>query len=407
MERPPLSLYVHLPWCESKCPYCDFNSHVWASVPQHDYVRALLADLDVEIAHAGEAQAVGSVFLGGGTPSLFSPGAIVALLDGVRARLALAPACEVTLEANPGTVLAAHLAGYRAAGVTRVSLGVQSFDDGALARIGRVHDARTARAALDAVADAGFASFNVDIMYGLPGQNVAQALADVEQALASGADHVSHYELTIEPNTRFWSAPPVLPDDEAKWRMHELAAARLAAAGLARYEVSAWARAGARCRHNVNYWRFGDYLGIGAGAHGKLSRPATGRIERSRKHRRPERYLAGAGRAELVTRREDVAPELVALEFMLNAARLVEGFETSLFTARTGLAPAAIAPALERAAARGLIERDPGRVVPTALGMRFLDDLVALFAAAPERSASPGEGAKRAAGHREAFSPVL
>jgi len=374
---PPLTLYVHLPWCARKCPYCDFNSHAALDFPEHRYIDALMADLDFEATRIA-GRAIESVFVGGGTPSLFSPSAIDALLVGVRARVNLAVDSEVTLEANPGSAEARRFAGYREAGVNRLSIGVQSFDDAALQRIGRVHDARSAHAAIGMARAAGFDRLNVDLMYGLPGQSPQAALGDVEQALAHAVEHLSHYELTLEPNTLFHRFPPQLPDEEDCVRMHERGGALIEARGLRRYEISAYARPGAECRHNLNYWRFGDYVGIGAGAHGKLT-DADGAITRSIKHRHPRRYLDSRGADAHAARRYSVPVEERPLEFMLNAARLVQGFPLALFEARTGLAASTIEGALRRAQARGLVRVDAGTVRPTAQGTRFLNDFLLLF----------------------------
>ena len=385
MQLPPLSLYVHLPWCVRKCPYCDFNSHAAPdTLPEEAYVAALLADLDVDLEHAMGRPLLG-VFIGGGTPSLFAPESIDRLLRGIATRLTLADDCEVTLEANPGAADSARFAGYRAAGVNRLSIGVQSFDDARLAAIGRIHDGDAARRALDAAHAAGFRRINADLMFALPGQDGSAAMRDVEQALAAGATHVSHYHLTIEPNTRFASFPPTLPDEDRAAVMQDDCVRLLEAAGLLRYEVSAWSVPGEECRHNLNYWRFGDYLGIGAGAHGKLSEPAGGRIVRTLRVRHPRQYLA---RSAPVERREVRGAEL-AFEYMLNALRLAEGVETRCFESRTGLALDTLRPLLEQARERGLLLADAGRLVATPLGQRFLDDLVALFLP-PPGGAIPG-----------------
>ena len=375
---PPLGLYVHLPWCTRKCPYCDFNSHASSDIPEVAYVNAVLVDLDHEIPRIA-GRAIESVFIGGGTPSLFSVAAIGSLLDGIRARVGLAADCEITLEANPGSAEADRFAGYRGAGVNRLSIGVQSFDDAALQRIGRIHDARAAHRALDMAQAAGIERINVDLMYGLPGQSWQTAVADVEQALAHGVSHLSHYELNIEPNTLFHRFPPERPDEDAIWEMHTRSVALVEGAGLRRYEISAYARPGAECRHNLNYWRFGDYLGIGAGAHGKLTDGARGVVERSSKHRHPRRYLASRKPGEHEAERRRVAAAELPLEFMLNAARLLEGFSEDLFEARTGLAPATIAAPLGQAEARGLVDWRDGAIRPTARGTRFLNDFLLLF----------------------------
>jgi putative oxygen-independent coproporphyrinogen III oxidase len=377
-QRPPLALYVHLPWCVRKCPYCDFNSRpLTGGLPERAYVDALLADLAGET-RVPEGRPLVSIFLGGGTPSLFSPEAVARLLAGVRERLVLAPACEITLEANPGAADAARFRDYRGAGVNRLSIGVQSFDDGCLRRIGRIHDAREAERAVAAAADAGFANVNVDLMYGLPGQTGAGALADLRRALALDATHISHYQLTLEPGTAFHRHPPRLPGEDVAWRMQTQCQALLRETGFEHYEVSAYARRGRRCRHNLNYWRFGDYLGIGAGAHGKRT-DAAGRIWRTEKHRDPRRYLGATGAGDFVAARRAVAAEEAAFEFMLNALRLVEGFEPAGFERRTGLGLDSVAELLTQARGRGLIERNHRRIRATPLGRRFLDDLVALF----------------------------
>lgn len=402
---PPLGLYVHLPWCTRKCPYCDFNSHAADEVPETAYVAALLADLDEECARM-DGRMVDTIFIGGGTPSLFSESAVATLLDGIRARVVLALDCEITLEANPGSADADRFAGYRTAGVNRLSIGVQSFDDAALKRIGRIHDADAAHRAVEKAQAAGMERINIDLMYGLPEQTLQAALADVRQALAHGVSHVSHYELTIEPNTLFHRFPPPRPDDEVLWRMHAQGAAQMQAGGLERYEISAYARPGAQCRHNLNYWCFGDYLGIGAGAHGKLTRGPGVVVERSVKHRHPRRYLASAGGGDRDARRGPVPAGDLALEFMLNAARLLGGFSEALFESRTGLPLAAIGGALAQAEARGLLRRRDAAIVPTSRGIRFLNDLLMLFQAAP-----CGQGrvnaANRAPVDGEGGSPML
>ena len=383
---PPLALYVHFPWCVSKCPYCDFNSHaVRDALPEARYVAALLADLDAEIAAdaalAARSREIVGVFLGGGTPSLFAPEAIAAVLEGARRRLPFAADVEVTMEANPGTIERGRFAGYAAAGVDRISLGAQSFDAAALGRLGRIHTPDDTRRAVAELHAAGLANFNLDLMYALPGQSVAQALADVEQALALQPAHLSHYHLTLEAGTPFAARPPAgLPQDEDVEVMLEESQVRLVAAGFARYEVSAWARAGRRCCHNLNYWRFGDYLGIGAGAHGKLSTfdAASGAllIRRSLRLREPRRYL---GQHPAAVTRAEVTPAQRPFEFMLNALRLLDGVETELYENHTGLALEALAPILEGLVARGLLDPAPGRLAPTAAGLRFLNDLLVEF----------------------------
>jgi putative oxygen-independent coproporphyrinogen III oxidase len=376
---PPLSLYVHLPWCVRKCPYCDFNSHeIKGTVPERAYVGALIADLEQELP-AIWGRPVETVFIGGGTPSLFSPEAIDRLLSGLRALLVLPATAEITLEANPGAVEAGRFAEFRAAGVNRLSIGVQSFDDSMLAGLGRIHDARQAVTAAETAHTAGFAELNLDLMYGLPGQTAGQALADLEQALALSTTHLSHYQLTIEPNTRFAHAPPTLPDDDAIWKMQQACQARLAAGGFEHYEVSAYARPGHRCRHNLNYWRFGDYLGIGAGAHAKISSAQTQCIVRSAKLRHPRVYLAEASGPKRIADERVLKRQEAGFEFMLNALRLTDGFEVPLFARHTGLPLSIVESALQKAETKGLIERDMHLVRPTALGRRFLNDLTALF----------------------------
>jgi oxygen-independent coproporphyrinogen-3 oxidase len=379
MLAPPLSLYVHLPWCVRKCPYCDFNSHrAPARLPERAYVDALLEDL-ARLANEVTGRSVCSVFFGGGTPSLFEPASIARVLEGVGRAPGLEPGAEVTLEANPGAADAGRFAGYRAAGVNRLSVGVQSFDDGCLSRIGRIHDARAAHLAIDAARAAGFERLNLDLMYALPGQELAGALADVRAALAHEPGHVSHYQLTLEPGTPFDRSPPPLPDDAAADDMQVAAADALGEAGYVRYEISAWARPGHASVHNLNYWRFGDYLGIGAGAHGKLTDARRGAVRRTVRERHPSRYVEGLAACTDGPRLDPVAPAHLPFEFALNAARLVDGFETALFEARTGLPRETIDAPLRHAEALGLVERSPVRVRPTALGLRFHNDLVLQF----------------------------
>jgi oxygen-independent coproporphyrinogen-3 oxidase len=373
---PPLSLYVHLPWCERKCPYCDFNSYARpAELPEEAYVAALLADLDVALPGA-QGRALQTMFIGGGTPSLFSPRAIARLLDGVRARLALAADAEITLEANPGTVEGARFRGYRDAGVNRLSLGVQSFQPRHLRVLGRIHDERAARDAID-LALASFARVNLDLMYVLPGQAPEEARADCEIAVGSGATHLSFYHLTIEPNTAFFRAPPTLPDEDLAVGIEDAAHGCLAAAGFARYEISAWCRTGEECRHNRNYWRFGDYLGIGAGAHAKIT-SATG-IVREARTRAPADYLRRAVAGDAVAERRVVGATDAVFEFMMNALRLTDGFPEKLFGERTGQPLSAAEPGLGTAIERGLLTRARGEIRPTALGLRFLNDLMGMF----------------------------
>ena len=380
-ESPPLALYVHLPWCLAKCPYCDFNSHALprpdqGGLPESRYIEALIADLEASLPQVW-GRPVHSVFIGGGTPSLFSADAIGRLLAAIRARLPLLPGCEITLEANPGSFERDRFRDFRKAGVTRLSVGVQSFDDAMLAKLGRVHDGAQARAALTEAA-AAFDTFNLDLMYALPDQSLAQLHADLDIALSFEPPHLSIYHLTIEPNTRFATAPPAhLPDDDLASDMLDAITDRTASVGLQRYEVSAFARSGHRCRHNLNYWQFGDYLGIGAGAHGKLSYPH--RVVRQVRWREPNTYLERSMAGQAMSNDDEVPRSQLPFEFMLNALRLREGFALADFTARTGLAITAIAKPLAEAEARGLLERDFSRVWPSARGFDFLSDLQALF----------------------------
>jgi oxygen-independent coproporphyrinogen-3 oxidase len=373
---PPLALYVHLPWCVRKCPYCDFNSHeLRGEVPESDYVGALIADLDSALPSVS-GRRVHSVFIGGGTPSLFSAAAIEGLLSAIRARLPLAADAEITLEANPGTVEAGKFRNFAAAGVNRLSVGIQSFDPRRLAALGRIHDDREARRAVE-VAAAHFANFNLDLMYALPGQTIEAAEADLGEAIATGAPHLSFYHLTIEPNTVFHRHPPPLPDEDTAAAIHDLVAARLGEAGYTNYETSAYARPGRESRHNLNYWQFGDYLGIGAGAHAKVS--SADRIVREMRTRNPAEYLKRVADGTQVAERRGLDVRELPFEFMMNALRLAAGFEISIFAERTGLPIRVAERALAAAEAKGLIARDHLRIRPTELGQRFLNDLLQLF----------------------------
>jgi oxygen-independent coproporphyrinogen-3 oxidase len=375
---PPLSLYVHIPWCVKKCPYCDFNSHQAPKlVPEDAYVDALLADLRQDAPWA-EGRRIDSVFFGGGTPSLFAPASIERFLDGAAELVPLAPGAEVTLETNPGTVEHGHFDAYRQAGVNRVSLGVQSFDDAALVRIGRIHGAEEARRAVREVREGGIENLNLDLMYALPEQNVAGAVRDVEDAIALAPEHISHYQLTLEPNTCFAAHPPPLPDDDEAWDMQERCQERLAGAGYAHYEVSAYARPGARCAHNLNYWTFGDYLGVGAGAHGKLT-GAAGKVRRTSKLKHPRAYLHAAGGPARLAGIETIAPGRLPFEYALNALRLNDGFSLAEFERRTGLRRARMDAQLAVGVARDWLVLDGDHVAPTALGRRFLNDVLTLF----------------------------
>ena len=376
---PPLTLYIHLPWCLKKCPYCDFNSHEWADpaggLPQERYLQALRADLEASLPLVW-GRPVHSVFIGGGTPSLFTPDAIDRLLSDVRALLRLEADAEITLEANPGTFERDRFRGYREAGVTRLSIGVQSFDDRHLRAIGRVHDAAQARAAVAEAAES-FDTYNLDLMYALPGQTLADLDRDLDTALGFAPPHLSVYHLTLEPNTYFAKHPPVVPDDDSAYAMLDRITERTGAAGLARYEVSAYARTGHRCFHNWNYWQFGDYLGIGAGAHGKLS--FAHRVLRQVRWRDPRRYMEQALQGLPVASENEVAARDLPFEFMLNALRLREGFTLGLFSERTGLPISTVNAALVQAQNRGWLERQGDRLRPTERGFDFLSDLQSLF----------------------------
>lgn len=378
LRLPPLALYIHVPWCERKCPYCDFNSHEPRdALPEASYVSALLEDLQADL-HWVQGRKLASIFIGGGTPSLLSEQAMSALLRGVRARLALRPDCEITLEANPGSAEAGKFAGFAEAGVNRLSLGVQSFDDDRLAALGRIHTASQAVEAVEMAREAGIRNLNLDLMHGLPGQGVAGACADLEQALALAPEHLSWYQLTIERNTAFWKHPPTLPAEEELAAIQTQGEALLHEAGYPNYEVSAYARSSYRCQHNLNYWQFGDYLGIGAGAHGKITRPGRGDILRTQKRRQPEHYLGARENAFLAHCLAMPVEQLVG-DFMLNALRLTEGFDLAQFEDRTGLSSRALEPTLTRLAARDLLSVDGSTVRATALGRRYLDDVIGEF----------------------------
>ncbi len=374
---PPLALYVHLPWCVRKCPYCDFNSHeAQGELPFIDYVSALIRDLEAMLPSVWGRRLV-SIFMGGGTPSLFPAEQIDVLLSAIRARMALDPGAEITMEANPGTAEAARFRGYRDAGVNRLSLGVQSFDDAMLKALGRIHGADEARRAID-MALSVFGNVNIDLMYGLPGQTLERARADIEKGVRHGTPHLSAYQLTIEPNTVFHSQPPKLPEHDECADMQAMAEETLTAAGFGHYETSAFAKAGRRCRHNLNYWEFGDYLGIGAGAHGKLS--FADRVTRHERVKQPREYLLASGevRARVISAKE------LPFEFMLNALRLVDGFPAELASRRTGLPQFLFESGLSEAERRGFVTRERQLVRPTERGRRFLNDLVGLFLAAQE-----------------------
>ena len=377
-QLPPLSLYVHIPWCVRKCPYCDFNSHeARGSVPEQDYVAALTADLDQALPLVW-GRKVMSIFFGGGTPSLFSPHSMDAILSMVRARLPLAADAEITLEANPGTFEAEKFRAFRATGINRLSIGIQSFSPRHLTALGRVHDEHEARRAIE-IARGHFDNFNLDLMYALPQQTPAEARADIAAALEYSPPHVSSYHLTIEPNTWFHRYPPPVPDEDAAALMQDAIEETLVARGYEHYETSAFARSGARCRHNLNYWTFGDYLGIGAGAHSKLS--FADRIVRQMRFKQPGQYMATAAQGKAVQQEQQVGAREVGFEFMMNALRLTGGFEASLFAERAGLPLNVVFDELEEAERRGLIVRDHQRIAPTPQGRRFLNDLLQIFLA--------------------------
>ena len=378
---PPLALYVHLPWCVRKCPYCDFNSHALSgALPEGRYLDALTADLDAQWTLLEAPRPLQSVFIGGGTPSLLSGRAVAGLLDGIRRRCVLTADAEITLEANPGTVDAGHFAAYRRAGVNRLSIGVQSLSAAHLRALGRIHDPVQARAAVTIARRAGFDNLNLDLMFGLPGQTLSGAAADLDALLELEPEHVSYYQLTLEPNTAFHHAPPTLPEDDLTDDMQQNGIERLAAAGFGHYEISAFARPGRRCRHNLNYWTFGDYLGIGAGAHGKLTDPVSGQILRRARQRQPRAYLDAVTRTEPVGSTRILDDADLMLEFALNAFRLVDGVETDLFGQRTGLPADRIAAPVAAARRDGLLEAGPDRLRPTALGLRFANELMGRFA---------------------------
>jgi putative oxygen-independent coproporphyrinogen III oxidase len=391
LETPPLALYVHFPWCVRKCPYCDFNSHtLHGELEEQRYIEALERDLEAQAPETAGREII-SIFLGGGTPSLFSPRAVTLLLESARRHLTLAADLEVTLEANPGTIERGRFADYRTAGVNRVSLGAQSFDDARLADLGRIHSSEETRRAASELHAAGIDNFNIDLMYGLPGQDAGAARRDLEEALALCPSHLSHYQLTIEAGTVFAGHPPVLPDDETTEQMLAACGERLAAAGFAQYEVSAYAAAGRRCRHNLNYWSFGDYLGIGAGAHGKLTVNGcgAGRVVRTTQAREPRRYLASAGKGTFT--RTTVPAHELPFEFMLNALRLLDGFEVRTFTATTGLPWETVAETMADLVDEGLIAASGTCYRASPLGLRFLNDVLLRFVTEIPKTADQSE----------------
>ncbi len=377
LQLPPLSLYIHIPWCVQKCPYCDFNSHALKQeVPETDYVAALLADLDADLAYM-QGRQLQSIFIGGGTPSLFSAAAIKALLQGVATRIPFADDIEITLEANPGTVEAGRFAGYQQAGVTRISIGVQSFQPEKLQRLGRIHDPKQAIAAGLQARQAGLRSFNIDLMHGLPEQTISDALFDLQQAIDIAPPHLSWYQLTIEPNTAFGSRPPVLPEDETLWDIQEQGHQLLLAAGYRQYEISAYAKPGYECRHNLNYWQFGDYLGIGCGAHGKITLPAEDRIIRTAKVKHPKGYLD----PERTFRDQcwDVENDDRPFEYFMNRMRLFQPIPKAEFTARTSLSAESVEPLFKRAYEQGLLEQTESEWQVTETGHRYLNSLLTML----------------------------
>ncbi|MER3385931.1 radical SAM family heme chaperone HemW [Pectobacterium aroidearum] len=379
LKLPPLSLYIHIPWCVQKCPYCDFNSHALkGDVPHQEYVDHLLADLDADLPLASGRE-LHSIFIGGGTPSLLSAEAMQALLDGVRARIPLTPDAEITMEANPGTVEADRFSGYQRAGINRISIGVQSFDPQKLTRLGRIHGPDEAKRAAHLATGLGLRSFNLDLMHGLPDQSLDEALNDLRQAIALNPPHLSWYQLTIEPNTLFSSRPPTLPDDDALWDIYEQGHALLSAAGYQQYETSAYAKPGYQCQHNLNYWRFGDYLGIGCGAHGKLTF-SDGRILRTVKVRHPRGYMQGT----YLDKQHNVANDDRPFEFFMNRFRLLEAAPRADFTAYTGLEEHCIRPQLDQALAQGYLTETATHWQITEHGKLFLNSLLELFLAEEE-----------------------
>ncbi len=376
----PLSVYIHIPWCVRKCPYCDFNSHAQRgdALPEQAYTDALLLDLEQKLP-AIWGRRIESVFIGGGTPSLFSPDAIARLLKGLRERLPLRPDTEITMEANPGTVEAGNFRGFREAGINRLSIGIQSFNDRHLKALGRIHSADQARQAIDIARDAGFDNLNLDLMFALPEQSPEQSLQDLRTALSFSPEHLSFYQLTIEPNTQFHAQPPPTPSDDHAWEMQQQGKALLAEHGYQQYEVSAYAGAGRQCRHNLNYWEFGDYLGLGAGAHGKITDAAGGTVRRHWNYRQPADYMEHTRNGDAVQGHKTLSHNELHFEFMLNALRLTHGVPESLYNERTGLALADAAEELQQARSRQLLADTPQRLAATPLGAQHLNELILQF----------------------------
>lgn len=379
LRNPPLSLYVHMPWCVRKCPYCDFNSHALKDgLPAEKYIDALVADLERELPLVW-GRSVQSIYFGGGTPSLFSARNIETFLAAAGARLNLRPDVEITLEANPGTIERDSFPAYADAGVNRVSLGVQSFDDGLLKAIGRIHGRREIEQSLGSLHASGIGNFNIDLMFALPGQGFEQSRSDVELAIEAGPAHVSFYQLTIEPNTAFAQDPPRLPDDDTAWEMQQRGVELLEDNGYRQYEISAFARKDRACRHNMNYWRYGDFLAVGAGAHGKITLPADGHVQRYAKHRHPRRYLQGLETGDWRAETRVLNDDELVFEFFLNQLRLKRGVVVGDFSARTGLSWQVVESRLQIAMDRGLLEPGNGCIRPTPLGWRFVNDIQQLF----------------------------
>jgi putative oxygen-independent coproporphyrinogen III oxidase len=381
LQLPPLSLYIHIPWCIQKCPYCDFNSHaVKQGIPEQEYIAHLLADLDVDLPYV-QGRELHSIFIGGGTPSVFSAEGIAAILTGVQSRIPFADAIEITMEANPGTVEAERFAGYVKAGVSRFSIGVQSFQNDKLTRLGRIHQGNeachAAELATNLLSTSTLNSFNLDLMHGLPEQSIDDALSDLRQAIALQPPHLSWYQLTIEPNTAFASKPPVLPDDDILWDIQEQGHALLSAAGYQQYETSAYAKPGFQCQHNLNYWRFGDYLGIGCGAHGKITLPQAGQIIRTVKVKHPKGYMDLS--KPYLDSETTVPSDELPFEYFMNRFRLLEPWSTDEFSALTGLAAATVAPTLAKAMQLGLVHQLDHRYQITPHGVRYLNDLLQMF----------------------------
>jgi len=376
---PPLALYIHFPWCVQKCPYCDFNSHeLKTSLDEKKYINALIADLEQELPLFW-GRSISSIFMGGGTPSLFSPESIDQLISALRARLSFAADIEITMEANPGTVELGKFKEFSAAGINRLSIGIQSFDDDKLESLGRIHGRKEAIRAAELAHDAGFNSFNLDLMYGLPNQSLQQAVEDIETAIALEPKHLSHYQLTIEPNTFFHHQPPPTPDDDKLWEMQEACQTSIAKHGYSQYEISAYAKEGYQCQHNLNYWQFGDYLGIGAGAHGKLTNAPEQKIKRCWKVKQPQEYLDKAASEKRIAGEKILTRDDAAFEFMMNALRLNNGFETAIFQQHVGLPISIVEKALKQAEEKGWINWDLKRIKPTDTGRQYLNNLLELF----------------------------